>query len=172
MTDSSTDGSADVVIPYENRGVRVIKQKNSGVSAARNRGVSASTGGWIAFLDADDLWLPNHLECLTRVIEAYPNVGLVSTQHEILDSGVRFRTRSTYRSGVVCLVDDFYTRLANGLSLVNSSTACVRREAIEAIGGFPSNIHVGETLFYGLNYLRNSVWHTSQKRLLFTVETL
>lgn len=146
VDDGSTDGSADLVLPYRRLGVRLIQQYNSGVSVARNRGIEASTSTWVAFLDADDLWLPNHIESLLQVIQAYPDVGLVSTQHEIFESGIRSLPRCAYAGGVVCQVDDFYLRFAHGLSLVNSSTACVRRNAVELLGGFPENIRIGEDI--------------------------
>lgn len=146
VDDGSTDGSAEIVLPYQKRGVRLIQQKNSGVSIARNRGVEASTSMWIAFLDADDLWLPNHIECLLRAIQIYPDVGLVSTQHDIIENGIRLRPRCAYGVGVVCRVDDFYLRFAVGLSLVNSSTACVRRNAVRVLGGFPEDIRIGEDI--------------------------
>ncbi|MCG7869718.1 MAG: glycosyltransferase [Candidatus Thiodiazotropha taylori] len=65
------DGSSDSTLQLLKKepDVIVIKQENSGVSAARNRGVSKSTGDWIAFCDADDVWTPNKLEVVTNVIE-------------------------------------------------------------------------------------------------------
>lgn len=143
VDDGSTDGSADIVARYEKRGVRLIRQKNAGESAARNRGVEASSSAWIAFLDADDLWLPQHIEYLSRAIQAYPEVGLVSSQHEILQNGRRLRPRCAYPNGSICQVDDFYRRFAVGLSLVNSSTACAKRDALLALGGFPEDVHIG-----------------------------
>lgn len=146
VDDGSTDGSAEVVARYEEHNVRLISQKNAGVSAARNLGVESSTSEWIAFLDADDLWLPNHINVLRRVIHAYSEVGLVSTQYEILQDGNRIRPRYAYSQGVVCVVDDFYRRFVTGNSLINSSTACARREALRSIGGFPVNVQIGEDI--------------------------
>jgi len=60
VNDGSTDGTLEVLHRFGDR-IRIVDQKNSGVSAARNNGVSAATGDVIAFLDADDLWLPDKL---------------------------------------------------------------------------------------------------------------
>lgn len=143
VDDGSTDGSVDIAAQYEMLGVRLIRQTNAGESAARNCGIMSSTSQWIAFLDADDLWLPNHIEALTQVIHSYPALGLVSTQHEIVQDGVRSRPRSAYPLGGMYKVDDFYRRFAVGLSLVNSSTACAKREALLDIGGFPVDVRIG-----------------------------
>jgi hypothetical protein len=146
VDDGSTDGSAEIVSLYKQYNVRLISQENVGVSAARNRGVELATSVWIAFLDADDLWLPNHIEALLRVVQAFPDVGLVSTQYEILQDGIRLSPRYAYSRGAVCKVDDFYRRLAIGHSLVNSSTACARRDALISVGGFPVGIQIGEDI--------------------------
>lgn len=146
VDDGSTDGSADVVKRYKEHNVQLISQENEGVSAARNRGIATSTSVWIAFLDADDLWLPNHIEALQTAIHSYPDVGLVSTQYEILQDGERVRPPQAYSGGIVCRVDDFYRRFVTGHSLINSSTACAKREAILSIGGFPVNVQIGEDI--------------------------
>ena len=59
------DGSADLtarLAEHYGSPVRVIRQENAGVSAARNTGIHAASGNWIAFLDADDQWLPDRLK--------------------------------------------------------------------------------------------------------------
>lgn len=64
VNDGSTDGCDkivdDLILKFDN--IRLINKKNGGVSSARNIGVSAAVGEWIAFLDADDIWLPEKLE--------------------------------------------------------------------------------------------------------------
>ena len=62
IDDGSTDQTADVLESY-GRKIRCIYQANAGVSNARNRGLSVSTGEFIAYLDADDMWYSQKLEC-------------------------------------------------------------------------------------------------------------
>lgn len=61
IDDGSTDGTEEALAPLRDQ-IRYIKTENSGVSAARNRGIREAQGGWIAFLDSDDTWLPSKLE--------------------------------------------------------------------------------------------------------------
>ena len=60
VDDGSTDDSASIAESF-GPPVRVIRQPNQGESAARNRGIEAAVGEWVAFLDADDLWLPTKI---------------------------------------------------------------------------------------------------------------
>lgn len=62
VDDGSPDATAEVAKGYGNRGVRVLLQANAGAAAARNAGVAAVSGTWLAFLDADDLWPEDKLE--------------------------------------------------------------------------------------------------------------
>ncbi|MHC5139531.1 MAG: glycosyltransferase family 2 protein, partial [Planctomycetota bacterium] len=61
VDDGSTDNTAAIIKDYGDK-VRYIHQPNAGVSAARNTGIEAATGNWIAFLDADDEWLPEKIK--------------------------------------------------------------------------------------------------------------
>ncbi len=61
VDDGSTDDTPEVLAGYE-APVRIVRQENGGSSAARNRGVAEATRPWIAFLDSDDVWRPDHLE--------------------------------------------------------------------------------------------------------------
>ncbi|HNW77058.1 MAG TPA: glycosyltransferase family A protein, partial [Bacteroidales bacterium] len=73
VDDGSTDGSRAVVEQEHNPLVMLFCQENSGVSAARNRGIREARGAWIAFLDADDEWEPGYLEQIDRMIRQFPS---------------------------------------------------------------------------------------------------
>ncbi len=64
---------------------QLISQENLGVSIARNRGIQAASGQWIAFLDADDKWRPGHLDRLERGINDHPEAGLIHAQAMVID---------------------------------------------------------------------------------------
>lgn len=76
VNDGSLDNTKEVLDQFEDK-ITVIHQQNRGVSAARNAGIHAASGRYIAFLDDDDLWLPHKLEKQIACLESNPNIGLV-----------------------------------------------------------------------------------------------
>jgi glycosyltransferase involved in cell wall biosynthesis len=74
VDDGSTDGTADIARRFGSE-VRLIVQPNGGTSIARNRGIEVATGEWIAFLDADDEWLPEKLKLQDELFCAHPDLG-------------------------------------------------------------------------------------------------
>ena len=82
IDDGSTIPVSCVLEQYKNdKRVRVIRKKNEGVSSARNAGIKEAEGKYLCFLDADDLWLPNHLSELDRLIQKYGDVAMLVTSH-------------------------------------------------------------------------------------------
>jgi len=73
IDDGSTDRTAEIVHAYADR-IRLIQQANAGVSVARNTGIAAAAGDWIAFLDADDEWLPDKLRLQAEHLARYPEL--------------------------------------------------------------------------------------------------
>lgn len=78
VDDGSTDDTLPVLETYGER-LRLLRQKNSGPAVARNRGIFAARGEYIAFLDSDDLWVPSKLEKQVAVLDSEPEIGLVYT---------------------------------------------------------------------------------------------
>lgn len=143
VDDGSTDGSAELAACASDPRVRVISQRNAGVSAARNRGVAEARSDLVAFLDADDAWEPRFLEATLEAQSQYPlavawfsdfyEVGLSRTVPTIGDWGPA-RVIHDYP-------DWFIRHRGNGLF---SSSSLVRKDALEACGGFPEGVRNGE----------------------------
>jgi glycosyltransferase involved in cell wall biosynthesis len=85
IDDESPDDLASVLAGYGDR-VRLIRQSNGGAAAARNRGIQMAHSDVVAFLDADDCWLPEKLEQCVRVLEECPDVGLVASRYILQDA--------------------------------------------------------------------------------------
>lgn len=137
VDDGSTDDSENVLRSYENH-IRWIRQKNQGVSAARNRGVKETRGELIAFLDADDIWLPLKLE---RQVERFlddPELGLVHCgMQEINDKG---EPLCTHLDGMEGWVSKEMLLLRKTVVLGAGSSGLVSRDAFEAVGGFDTQL--------------------------------
>src|SRR5690349_8692917 len=81
------DGSSDdSLAKIESSGVpvRLLKTRRSNGAGARNAGIEAATGDWIALLDADDIWYPNHLQRAVEMLEGSSDVALM-TAHDWID---------------------------------------------------------------------------------------
>jgi hypothetical protein len=81
LDDGSTDGGADIVAAISDPRVRLFRQPNAGVSAARNRAISMASGQWVAFLDADDWLHPHYLQSLVVAQTLYPAADVAASQY-------------------------------------------------------------------------------------------
>jgi glycosyltransferase involved in cell wall biosynthesis len=114
--------------------VRVVRQDNAGVSAARNRGVEEAAGDLIAFCDSDDLWTPTTLARLTGCFDREPGLGLAYGWYDVIDASGR-PTGRVSRSDVEGDVwEDFVAH-----NPVAASGVMVPRRVLRDVGGFAEN---------------------------------
>lgn len=99
VDDGSTDGSADVLEAMDDPRIRVVRQAHAGEAAARDAALAAARGEFVAFLDADDLFLPHHLELTVGYLDRHRAVGGVYTDGYYYFEGQRLRTLSSRRLG-------------------------------------------------------------------------
>ena len=85
IDDGSTDNTETVLEPYGDE-IRYILQKNQGVAAARNHGIAQAKGNYVAFLDADDYCLPGKLAAQAEILDAKPDIGIVHSGWQRVDS--------------------------------------------------------------------------------------
>ncbi len=135
IDDGSTDKTADVLESYGRR-IRCIYQSNAGVSNARNRGVSVSSGEFIAYLDADDMWYSHKLECQIAFLDAHLKCGLVHSDVTVIDEQNRI-IRARFNLETARPVPSGHCR-QDLLRRCHIQVPSVieRRKCIEEVGGF------------------------------------
>lgn len=93
VNDGSTDKGVEVIQQHFNDPrIRIIHQKNAGVSAARNKGILESRGEWISFLDGDDEWLPYYLEEVNNAANKLPRNGIIISGRFSQNYSTKYRT--------------------------------------------------------------------------------
>jgi len=151
VDDGSTDASS--IIASERAGstdipVRVIKQINQGLPSARNKAIAAARGRLFALLDADDVWLPDHLRIAAAQFTRNPELGLVHANIEYIDASGK--VLSVPRRDWAAQRDTFRA-LALRLEHVSCPTAVFAKWAIDRVGGFDST-------FSGLGCEDRDLW--------------
>jgi glycosyltransferase involved in cell wall biosynthesis len=146
VDDGSSDGSAEEAARFDDPRIRTIAQRNRGPGAARNAGMDAARYEWIAFLDADDLWLPDHLAELDSIRRRHPDAGLIGTAFVRADRRGGFRLPSPC-DGRIEAVDYFSDGVARPLALFCTSSSAIPRSTHRSLGGF-SGAPVGQDTEY------------------------
>lgn len=138
VNDGSTDATSEVVrrsMAADPR-IRLVEQPNGGIAAARNRGVEASHGARIAFLDDDDLWHASKLELQVARLDAVPGAAVVSCYSAPVDVNGRLLG---WRLGGAP-EGDVYREMLEWDMVSGGSVAVVKRGALEAVGGFDPSL--------------------------------
>ena len=134
VDDGSTDGSAAVARSFPSP-VRLIEAEHGGLGATRNRGVAAAQGAFLAFLDADDVWMPEKLALQIEHLEAHPLVDMVFALQQNFHSP---ELTAEERQLSFCPPEPQVAKFAG--------TLLIRREAFDRVGPFATCWNVGEFL--------------------------
>lgn len=133
VDDGSTDRTAEIVLSFHDH-VKYIYQENAGAAKARNQGVAASSGEYLAFLDCDDIWFPGKLERQVKLLDDRQEIGIVSADMQYISEDGELEPE--FERGVR-LDDPFCREFMSGFWLL-PSVLCVRRSAYDHAGGFDS----------------------------------
>jgi len=154
VDDGSTDGTAATIRAAFGTRVQIVETPNRGVSTARNTGVAASRGPWLAFLDSDDLWLPRKLAAQVAFIRARPTAQICQTEEIWIRNGVRVNPCAHHRKPT----GDIFTASLQ-LCLVSPSAVLLRRSLFDRVGGFDPSLPACEDYDLWLRIARTEpVW--------------
>jgi glycosyltransferase involved in cell wall biosynthesis len=134
VDDGSSDATVRTLSAYQDR-LRLIRQKNCGVSAARNAGIRAAAGTLIALLDSDDLWLPGKLHAQVDYFEAHPEALICQTEEIWIRNGVRVNPGKRHRKEA----GDIFERSLE-LCLVSPSAVMMRKSILDEVGLFDERL--------------------------------
>ncbi|AHG44174.1 glycosyl transferase family 2 [Rhizobium leguminosarum bv. trifolii CB782] len=134
IDDGSTDETAKIVGALGDNRLNFIRQENRGRSAARNRAIALARGRYIAFLDSDDMYLPDKLSQQVDYMDSHPEDGMIYTSAMCIDGDGRPLNSQGYEAWAG---GDIYKQVAFFQPVtITLPTVMVRREVLDAIGGF------------------------------------
>jgi len=154
VDDGSTDDTSGALERLSGEGkLQAIRQENAGAAAARNRGISAARGDWIAFLDADDFWFPGKLSAQFDALRRSPKAGFCYTDVLLRLKNGEERHHKSPMSGPLLL------ELLTG-NYFATPTVLVRRDCFEKVGTFNAELRTGEDwdMWLRLSSHFDSVW--------------
>jgi glycosyltransferase involved in cell wall biosynthesis len=184
VDDHSSDSGPEIVKSFNDSRITLIEQEHKGVSFTRNHGVNLATSDFIAFLDADDEWMPRHLETIIRLIKKYPDAGMYTTAYKIQtpDGQVEWADYTCFPDHPwEGKIPDYFLSISRGDHIINSSQVVIPRKVFYEVGGFPEGYWYGEDIdlfgkialkyaivfswVFGGIYHRNSLNRAGQKNL-------
>lgn len=169
VDDGSTDNSmeaAKIEIAAVNKKNTVIflEQNNLGVSVARNAGANATNSDLIAFLDADDEWLPEHITEILRLAKEVPSAGLLSTRSSFPVNDTHIRpARSILPNGFFGEVKNGVKVYSRGYGVLHTSSIAVTRKAWRQSKGFLRGAKKSQDILLWLQLLQNEIFAHSGK---------
>ena len=140
VDDGSTDGGLGIVEKFNDSRVRIVRQENAGPGAARNRGLREARAEFVAFLDADDEWLPEFLSASIGLLNQNPNAGAVTSGYAAFPGGEStekiWRARGL-RDGLTRVnADSSPGSVTALLAYMTPCTTVARAETLRKLGGF------------------------------------
>jgi len=172
VDDGSTDGTAETVRAFGTQ-VRLICQPNGGVSVARNTGIAAATGQWIAFLDADDEWLPEKLRLQAERHQQYPALQWSFTRLEwARPEWPTHRLAHPDAAPKTGVFEDYLAAYCAGF-FMSTITVMVHRSVFEAVGGFEPGMKRAQDndLWFRIAYQFPRVGYLPQSLAVYHLDT-
>lgn len=146
INDGSTDGGDAIVKAASLPKVKVLDRKHQGDSVARNIGIQHAKCEYVAFLDANDIWMPMFLEDMVKLMAKYPQAGLFGSRYQCIEPGNQFSDAHIALNNIdptgMLMKDYFYVASQGDLPFVLSSVV-VNKNLFKHVGGFRAGEVVG-----------------------------
>ncbi|WP_438964249.1 glycosyltransferase family 2 protein [Winogradskyella sp.] len=148
VNDGSTDKSVQIVEGFNSDKITLFHQDNQGASKARNKAATLSKGQYLAFLDADDIWKPNHLECLNESIRTFPKSGIYANNYFIKHSNAftaPAKLNIQINTNKPIILEDFFEASLKE-TVVWTSATVIEKNKFMSYGMFNTAYPTGEDL--------------------------
>ena len=139
IDDGSTDKTKRLALSYSDKRVNYIYQSNHGISFSRNKGVKASQGDFIAFLDSDDSWVPEKLKKTVEYINKYPDIKIFHTEEIWFRNGKLLPQLSKHKKP-----SGWVYKKALPLCCIGMSTSVINRSVFDNLGSFDETLEACE----------------------------
>jgi len=136
VNDGSTDTTLEIANRIKDPRIKVFSYSNAGGAVSRNRGFSHSSGEFIAFLDADDLWTPDKLEAQLKALQENPKAVIAYSWLDSIDEHNNFLREGNHRTEN----GNIFTKLFLIPFIESGSNPLIRRQAFIDIGGFDESL--------------------------------
>lgn len=136
INDGSTDQTLEVINRFDDPRLKVFSYPNGGVSASRNRGFARSSGAYVSFIDADDLWTPDKLEWQLKALKNEPEAAVAYSWTDYIDKAGNLVEQGER----VTLSGNVYPELLVSYFLSSGSNALIKQEALVKVGGFDETL--------------------------------
>lgn len=168
INDGSTDATLEIIKNISDTRIKIFSYANAGLSASRNRGISQAIGEYISFIDADDLWTPDKLECQWQALQENPQAAVAYSWTNYIDESSKF-----IKSGRKIKANgDIFTKLLQINFLENGSNPLIRQKALEKVGGFDESLAAAEDKDMWLRLAANYEFICIEKpQILYRIST-
>jgi glycosyltransferase involved in cell wall biosynthesis len=157
INDGSKDRTVELVQSINDERLKIFSYENGGLPVARNRGISRTTGEFIAFLDADDLWTPEKLELQLVALKQHPEAGVAYSWTCFMDVNEQGAAVSFLPSPPYSFEGNVYKKLLVSDFIHSGSNTLIRRQAIASAGDFDPTLKSCEDWDYWLRLATR--WH-------------
>jgi glycosyltransferase involved in cell wall biosynthesis len=140
INDGSTDTTLEIIQSITDSRLKIFSYINAGLAASRNRGITHSTGEYISFIDADDLWTVNKLESQFQALQENKKAAVAYSWTDYIDDQSKFLKAGRR----ITATGDIYNQLLVVNFLENGSNPLITREALTTVGGFDESLPAAE----------------------------